>query len=213
MMVEAVGVQAQVEQTEALPENQEARAGMPLDEFIRRQEEQPFELIGGEVIIMAPVKFGHAFVGKILLRAIDSAADPDEVGEAFPECAYTMGDIDDPNWVKGSRISDIAFFKAERLEAYKKENAEWRSRPLALVPDLCVEIVSPSENYTDVNAKVALYFEDGVKIVWIIDPQQRTIAIYERGSDQFTLLGQDRTLSGGDVLPGFEIALADIFED
>jgi Uma2 family endonuclease len=82
-----------------------------------------------------------------------------------------------------------------------------------LVPDLCVEIVSPSENYTDVNAKVALYFEDGVKIVWIIDPQQRTIAIYERGSDQFTLLGQDRTLSGGDVLPGFEIALADIFED
>ncbi len=157
---------------------------------------------------MAPKVAGHTYIGSSLFGRLYNHVKDHDLGKVFVEGTFVTTALDDSNWVKGSRVPDILFFEKVRWKTYDEENAEWRSRPLALVPDLCVEIVSPSENYTDVNAKVALYFEDGVKLIWIIDPQQRTIAIYERGSDQFTLLGPDRTL-----LPGFEIALADIFED
>jgi Uma2 family endonuclease len=53
--------------------------------------------------------------------------------------------------------------------------------------------------------------DDGVRLVWVMDPQERTIVIYVPNSAHQSTLSGEATLTGGEVIPGFEIALAEIF--
>jgi Uma2 family endonuclease len=119
------------------------RAGMPMDEFIRRYEtEGPFELIEGELVGMSPTIFGHGRIAKRLLMAISAHASPGNLGEAFMEMPFVVTDPDSPAWVKGSRVPDVAYFQNDRLKAYEAAHPDSEEKPLALVPDLVVEVVS-----------------------------------------------------------------------
>jgi Uma2 family endonuclease len=187
--------------------------GLTMDEFIRLYEEEgPFELIDGERIVMSPPKFGHSYTANHLLRALMNFILPRHLGEAFLETPFVLTSPDDPNWVKGSRVPDVMFIRAERLAAYKQANPNWKEQPLALVPDLVVEIVSPTDRYTDINKKIEQYLEDGVPLAWVLDPQRRAVAVHEAGKAQATKFMVGQTLTGGEVIPGFEIAVSSIFE-
>jgi hypothetical protein len=83
-------------------------------------------------------------------------------------------------------------------------------RPLELVPDLAVEVISPTDHYTDVNNKVKAYLQDGVRIVWVIDGQNHNAVVYAVSAEP-RHLGDGDVLSGGDVLPEFELPLKDLF--
>ena len=72
-----------------------------------------------------------------------------------------------------------------------------------------VEVISPTDKYTDINSKVDTYLTDGVKLIWIVDPQRKTIAVYEGNDTSKTLRAEDM-LSGRDVLPDFELSVKDI---
>ncbi len=188
-------------------------AGMTMDEFIRLYDEEgPFELIDGERVVMSPPKFGHSYTSNLLVRFISNYAEPKQLGEAFNETPFVMTTPDDPNWVKGSFVPDVMFIRAERLAAYKQANPNWKELPLALVPDFVVEIVSPNDRYSDINTKVERYLADGVQLVWVVDPQRRAVAVHEKGKAQSTTVGAGQTLGGGEVIPGFEIAVDRIFE-
>ncbi len=78
-----------------------------------------------------------------------------------------------------------------------------------LVPDLAVEILSPSNTALDINLKVKQLLKAGVQLVWVVDPQIRVVLVH--GSGGVMELGTADTLTGGDVLPGFELPVADIF--
>lgn len=80
-----------------------------------------------------------------------------------------------------------------------------------IVPDLAVEVVSHHDLYTEIQAKVESYLRDGVRLVWVVDPQRSKVTVYE--GSQFKTLGQDEVLSGADVLPGLEIELVKLFQD
>jgi Uma2 family endonuclease len=112
--------------------------------------------------------------------------------------------------VRGSRIPDILFYTQERLDAYYADNSDWQQRPYTLVPDLVVEVVSPNDKYSELNLKLDKYREDGVRIIWVIDPQQRKALVYPQDIAHSLEVLEDSTLSGGDVLPGFSVKLADI---
>lgn len=104
------------------------------------------------------------------------------------------------------RIPDIAFFSWERLEGsgFPDEAAPHMS------PDLAIEILSPSNTQQEMDRKLQEYFEAGVRLVWYIEPRQKTVRAYT-AADQVTELGEKDTLTGGDVLPGFELSLAEFF--
>jgi Uma2 family endonuclease len=123
-----------------------------------------------------------------------------------------LPDSYNPNWVAGSRIPDIVFFVKERFAEYKAATPDWGDRPYAIVPDLVIEVVSPNDQYSDIDAKVDLYLADGVRIVWVIDPQRRKVHVHTSDRDDPHVLKGDEMLKGGDVLPGFEIALTKLFE-
>ncbi|GAB5490629.1 MAG: hypothetical protein Phog2KO_08440 [Phototrophicaceae bacterium] len=182
--------------------------GMPLDEFMVRFEDQPFELIEGDIRNVTPAKKKHSKLSKRIYDRILFYLVENEIGEVFFESTFIIEDKAD--WVSGSRIPDVSYYEMSRYEAHEKENPDEESKPFILVPDLVVEIISPTDKYTDINSKVDTYLADGVKLIWIIDPQRQTIAVYD-GNDSANTLRVDDTLTGGTTLPNFEVALKEVF--
>lgn len=81
---------------------------------------------------------------------------------------------------------------------------------LRMAPDLAVEIVSPSNTVSEIQEKVLEYLDAGARLVWVIDPQTQVVNTY-RSRDEIRLLGEGDELEGGDVLPGFRLALEELF--
>lgn len=80
-----------------------------------------------------------------------------------------------------------------------------------LIPDLAVEVLSPSNTARELQKKLKEYFTAGVSVVWVIDPLKR-IAEVHTAPDVKTSLDESGTLDGGDVLPGFRLPLSKLFE-
>ena len=77
-------------------------------------------------------------------------------------------------------------------------------------PDLAVEVMSPGDTKREVADKVAEWLEAGAAMVWVVDPKLRAVTVYRPFTDSVTLTAGD-TLDGGDVVPGFQIAVSEIF--
>jgi Uma2 family endonuclease len=182
---------------------------MALDEFIRRSHEQgPFEWIDGEIVQLMPTVSGHAKYGKRLFLAL-LPFEQAGLGEVFQEATFVIAE--NPQWVQGSRIPDVMFVLVETLAAFAARFASPDDKPYILVPELAVEVVSPTDNYSDVLKKVKRYLKDGVLLVWVIDPQVKEVIVYRQGSkEQMTLSGDD-ILTAEPVLPGFQLKIAELF--
>jgi Uma2 family endonuclease len=104
------------------------------------------------------------------------------------------------------RIPDIAFISWDRLP-----NRESPKKPIPdLVPDLAVEVLSESNTKKEMAIKLQEYFAAGVRLVWYVEPEARTVRVYT-APDRSTLLTEEQTLDGGDVLPGFALPLRELF--
>lgn len=100
-------------------------------------------------------------------------------------------------------IPDVGYVSKSRMPALPEREA-----PLA--PDLAVEIKSPSDSIRALRAKAELYQKHGTRLVWVVFPETQTVEVYAQGHDVETLTITD-TLSGGDVLPNFTVAVQAIF--
>ncbi len=190
----------------------QTRVGMPLDEFIRLGNEQPFELINGERRRKLPNVAGHSEVIHTLLWGVKANVTTTGSGSVFGETTFILPDAYDSNWVQGSRTPDVMYYQADRLAAYKAVTPDWRGRPYALVPDFVAEVVSPTDVYSEVDEKVDLYLADGVRLVWVLDPQRRKAIVYAPDLEQPIHLAGDAVLDAGDVIPGFRVSLKELFE-
>jgi Uma2 family endonuclease len=106
------------------------------------------------------------------------------------------------------RIPDVAYASWDRLPGGRMP-----SEPAPrLAPDLAVEVLSASNTVAEMARKRREYFEAGVHLVWMVDPRVRTVTVYD-APDQPRVLGEADTLDGGDVLPGFELPLRQLFAE
>lgn len=76
-------------------------------------------------------------------------------------------------------------------------------------PDLAVEVISPNNKTSDTHLKVMQLLQAGTRLVWLVYPETRTVVTHT--TDGARTLREDDTLSGGDVLPGFELRVGNIF--
>src|SRR4029077_10077178 len=81
-----------------------------------------------------------------------------------------------------------------------------------LSPNLAIEILSKSNTSREMELKRIDYFTSGVQVVWEIDPEDRTVAVYTGIHDATDLTVKD-TLTGDPVLPGFSLSLAEVFAE
>ena len=78
-------------------------------------------------------------------------------------------------------------------------------------PDLAVEVLSPTDRWLDVEAKVHEYLAAGGRAVWVLNPQSQTIHVFQAGLPA-AVLTRDAELEGGDVLPDFTTPVATLFQ-
>jgi Uma2 family endonuclease len=100
------------------------------------------------------------------------------------------------------RLPNVSFVSWDRLPS--------RHYPKAPIPDLAVEVLSEGNTPKEMERKLGEDFQVGVRLVWLVDPDTRTVRVFT-GADQSILLDTDQMLDGGDVLPGFALPLAQLF--
>ena len=100
---------------------------------------------------------------------------------------------------------DVAYVSAE-LSAATPEATVYFDGP----PILAVEILSPSDRQDEIDAKVELYLESGVRMVWVMNPRFRTVLVHRPDAEP-ELFAASRELVVDDVLPGFRVRVADLF--
>ena len=106
-----------------------------------------------------------------------------------------------------TRSPDASWIKIERWEALTLQQ---RKKYLPLCPDFAVELVSESDDVEDTRKKMREYIENGLKLGWLINPKDKQVEIYRIGKE-VEILDSPKSLSGEDVLVGFNLDLEVIF--
>lgn len=161
------------------------------------------ELVEGVVIEMPGGSGGrHGETGIVLARQLSNHVYDNNLGRMTgAETCYRL--YKNPNGKDTVRCPDIGFVTIER--APQPLPPEY----VPYAPDLAVEIISPNDKADDVQRKVLDYLNYGVRLVWVIYPDTRTIVVHTPAGSR--MLGQDDMLDGGDVLPGFSLLVRNIF--
>ncbi len=103
----------------------------------------------------------------------------------------------------GDRSPDVAWIKRERWEAL---SAEEREKFPPLCPDFVIELRSRTDSLTSLQDKMSEYLASGLRLGWLINPQQQQVEIYRLNSG-VEIINLPAILSGEDVLPGFVLHL------
>ena len=175
---------------------------MTAEEFFLTEEfeDGKYELVRGKIEFMPPPGIRHGEVQGLVYFSIKSYLLTHLIGRVVTESgAITERD---PDSVRGP---DVSFYSAARLP-FGVEVIAYHDLP----PDLCVEVRSPSDSKSGLRAKAHEYLAGGVKLVWIVDPKDSTVTVYD---DQLksTVLEAGAILTAESVLPGFRCAVSDFF--
>lgn len=163
--------------------------------------EKRLELIDGVIYEMPPSNKRNTITAMRVGRFVGSFVDARGLG-------YVTGADGGFELRPGTvRQPDVAFIAKERVS-----NLEGVT--FSGAPDLVIEVISPSESSRDVLDKVRLYLETGAQIVWTMYPEVQVVDAYrlnENGSLVIDTFGINDVLDGGTVLPGFRLAVKDVF--
>ncbi len=107
------------------------------------------------------------------------------------------------------RIPDVAFLSWSRVP----EGRVPKEPIPQLAPDVVVEVLSRSNTKAEMQRKRQEYFEAGVEVVWQVDPEERTVAVYEKGQDQPRVYERTQTIECRDILTGFHLVLPELFSE
>jgi len=156
------------------------------------------ETIEGEAERALPT-LGHGLIASRLQQALGPFVEKHDLGHVFSaQTFFRIG--------TETRDTDLAYVAKERLANLPPDldvDADF-------APDLAVEIASRTDTLANISRKVNAYLDAGVQAVWIVNPWLRTVDVY-RPNGQVTALTRLDTLTGDPVVPGFSVALSEIF--
>jgi Uma2 family endonuclease len=162
-------------------------------------DHEHFELVRGELVPMSPPGFDHGCIVLDIAAALRDFVRPRKLGLVAVEAGCCLAR--DPDTV---RSPDVAFVRAGRIPS-GGVRAFFQG-----VPDLVVEVISPSDRASEVIAKAQEWLGAGCVAVWVIDPETRTATVYSRQPQTLFLSSRD-TLTCEELLPGFRLPIAQIF--
>jgi Uma2 family endonuclease len=160
-----------------------------------------YELIAGELRMMSPSGWKHGEIVGKLHTILGSHVVKNRLGTVFgAETGFLIAR--DPDTV---RAPDIAFIANENLPLEAPSEAYWPG-----APDLAVEVLSPNDRTGEVDEKIHAWLSAGARLVWVVDPQLRTVTSYRSTTDVTTHTAAEQ-LDGGEIVRGFRCAVAEIF--
>jgi Uma2 family endonuclease len=172
---------------------------MTLDEFLRRPDDAKpaMEYACGEVFQKPVPTTPHSAIQGYLVVVLFQFLANAGMGRVFPELRCIFG----PVGRERAYVPDLVIVATEKLTG---------DRYLRVAPDLAIEVMSLDQDMARISDKIQFYLLNGVRLVWVIDPEAGTIAVLAPGQEGRTLSAGD-TLDGGDILPGFTVTVDDIF--
>lgn len=169
-------------------------------DFVTRPEnaDRKFELVNGEIVEMTPTE-EHGVTTTDLITFLNTFVKQHRLGRVVNEVAYK-----NPADVYNNRIPDISFTRTERLQPPVTQGASTQ------MPDLAIEVRSPGNTRKSLQEKAVYFIQNGVLLVWIVYPQEKLVEVYRPGQPMQPL-GIDDILDGESVVPGFKLALRELF--
>ena len=175
---------------------------MTADELFKLpKDEARGELIQGVFYPAMPTGGRHGEIEALLAWRLLNVVQPSGRGRVMtgdPGIVLERG----PDTV---RAPDVAYFSPERLPPETDI-----TRFLDAVPDLAVEIVSPSNRPSEIREKAEMWTSFGARLVWVVWPETMTVDVY-RPEESVVTLGAEDTLTGEDVLPEFSCMVREVF--
>ena len=172
-------------------------------EFCQHNKDFRFEMDKrGHLIIMPPTFLETSRINNEINFYLTGWAKKDKTGIAFEsDGMFTL-----PNGAK--RAPDAFWITKERYFALSQEERE--NRFARIVPDFVIELRSKSDSLKKLQAKMREYIENGARLGWLIDPTEKRVHVY-RGDKTIEVFDNPNTVSGEDVLRGFELDLTEIW--
>ena len=158
------------------------------------------ELVDG-VLVEKPMSFYESRLAAILIYLLEAFLEEHDLGIVLaPDAMVRM----QPGRV---RLPDVSFFSWDQFQ----NRLLPRGQVLGRTPDLAVEVLSPSNTAEEMEQKRREYFAGRARLVWQVYPDKRRVRVYT-AVDHFDEIGEDQTLTGGAVLPGFTLSVRRWFE-
>lgn len=161
-----------------------------------------YEIIDGVRRELPPMSAESSVLAARLARRLSNHGIERDVGEAYPEVLFRL-----PLPVDRNRRPDVAFVPYAR---WAKDRPIPATTAWDVLPDLCVEVVSPHDLAEEIETKLDEYLRAGVRLVWVVYPRPQKVYVYDTPAG-VRRLGRDEMLDGGAVLPDFRLPLAELF--
>ncbi|MBC8113587.1 MAG: Uma2 family endonuclease [Candidatus Saccharimonas sp.] len=164
--------------------------------------ERLYEMIGGQRREIEPMGAYSGLLASMLTYLLTDFVITHRLGWVVTEVLFVL------DASRGlHRRPDVAFVDYDRCEGPPALD----DNPWDTVPDLAVEVISPSNTSEEIDRKVVDYFAAGVRLVWVLHPETRRLHVYE-SVDTIHVVGSAGTVGGGTVLAGFQLVLGELFD-
>jgi Uma2 family endonuclease len=157
-----------------------------------------YELVDGEILV-SPAGMRHSEVATRILGLIFEFLEKNPLGKVYSAdvgIAFPNGNVRSP---------DVTYVSLEKLPGGRSPDTFGE-----VIPDLAVEVLSPSDSLRELGKKIGEFLENGVPVVWLVDPARETVTVY-RSFTQTEQLNAGDVLSGEPVLPGFSVKVSRFF--
>ncbi len=160
-----------------------------------------YEIVNGELIVTNSGA-RHGYIASLISIVLGGYVRTHKLGITIDSSsAFSMKS-------GNKRAPDVSFLTRERLQGLKKvPNGFWQG-----APDLVVEILSPTNTVEEIHQKIVEYFENGARLIWIVNPQDESVLTY-RSPQPDRLLKSGDNLDGEDVVPGFCFPVVELFAE
>jgi Uma2 family endonuclease len=171
------------------------------EDLLSMPDGKNYELVDGHLVERNMSQLS-SWVGGEFFFELRSFLRANPIGWAWPA---DLGYECYPDSLNKVRKPDVSFIRIERMPEGPSSDGYAH-----IPPDLAVEVIAPNDLWREVIAKVDEYLEAGVMLVWVIDPEARSVHVYRRGGT-VSLLREGDELSGEDIIPGFRCSVTSLF--
>jgi Uma2 family endonuclease len=177
----------------------EVKKPVTIDDMYHMPEDgQKYELVNGEIVV-SPAGMPHAQIVLKIVRIVAAYLDENPIGEVFGDnvgLIFPNGNLRSP---------DLFVIRREAIPDGKLPEGFGR-----FVPDFAVEVLSPIDRQSQVAQKIGEFLEYGVKVVWLVDPQDESVTVY-RSLTQTQRFSSNDFVDAEPVLPGFVCKVSKFF--
>ncbi len=168
------------------------------------KKDKTFEVVGGEWMERSMAGELHSAIGVKLIVLLVLHVQANRLGRVYgADITFVLKGT--PDNIQTMRLPDVSFVSAGRVKEADRAGYYYQA------PDLAIEVVSPTERAVETQSQVNDYLRTGTREVWVVYPETQQVIVH-RPDGTAAIYNADQTIPGGELLPGFSLAVADIFD-